>query len=148
MPNSNEKLVAGIVALIPVAIDAFKDDHLDRQVDAIMTNTKVRDIGSRMAGQTEKYLHNMIKSNNFTRQVAAQFKPRQSPAPAILADLPSSWQGDLSLPILIGAESQSPMKRGRLQTQSLLPPKGKSARPPEGDLAVCGLKQLRPSKRP
>ena len=87
MSNSNEKLVAGIVALIPVAIDAFKDDHLDRQVDAIMTNTKVRDIGSRMAGQTEKYLHNMIKSNKFTRQVAAQFKPRQSPAPAILAGL-------------------------------------------------------------
>jgi hypothetical protein len=87
MPNSNEKLVAGIAALIPIAVDAFKDDHLDRQVDAIMTNTKVRDIGARMANQSEKYLHKFMKGNKVTRHIAAQFKPRQSPAPAIIAGL-------------------------------------------------------------
>jgi len=87
MPNSNEKLVAGIAALIPIAVDAFKGDHMDRQVDAILTNNKVRDIGARMASQTEKYLHDMLSSNKFTRQLAAQFRPRQSPAPAILLSI-------------------------------------------------------------
>lgn len=87
MSNSNERLVAGIAALIPIAVDAFKGDHMDRQVDAILTNTKVRDIGSRLASQTEKYIQDMVKSNKFTRQVAAQFRPRQSAAPAIVAGL-------------------------------------------------------------
>ncbi len=87
MSNSNEKLVAGIAALIPITVDAFKGDHMDRQVDAILTNTKVRDIGSRLASQTEKYIQDMVKSNKFTRQVAAQFRPRQSAAPAIVAGL-------------------------------------------------------------
>ncbi|OYU76291.1 MAG: hypothetical protein CFE32_10830 [Alphaproteobacteria bacterium PA3] len=87
MPNSNEKLVAGIAALIPIAVDAFKGDHMDRQVDAILTNNKVRDIGARLASQTEKYLHDMLNSNKFTRQIATQFRPRQSPAPAILAGI-------------------------------------------------------------
>jgi hypothetical protein len=87
MPNSNEKLVAGIAALIPIAVDAFKGDHMDRQVDAILTNNSVRDIGARLARQTEKYLHDMLNSNKFTRQLAAQFRPRQSPAPAILTGI-------------------------------------------------------------
>ena len=87
MPNSNEKLVAGIAALIPVAIDAFKDDHVDRQVDAILTNPKVRDTGSRIAKQAESYFRDLLKSNKFTRQVAAQFRPRPSVAPAIVTGL-------------------------------------------------------------
>jgi hypothetical protein len=83
MANSNEKLVAGIAALLPIAQDAFKGDHWNRQFDAIISNNKVRDAGSHMASQAEKYIHDMVNSNKFTRQIAAQLAPRRSPAPAI-----------------------------------------------------------------
>lgn len=83
MSNSNEKLVAGIAALIPIARDAFKGDHMNRQFDAIISNTKVRDAGSHMASQAEKYMRDMINSNRFTRQIAAQMMPRRSPVPTI-----------------------------------------------------------------
>ncbi len=87
MSNSNEKLVAGIAALIPIARDAFKGDHMNRQFDAIISNNKVRDAGSHMANQAEKYMHDMINSNRFTRQIAAQMMPRRSPAPTIALGL-------------------------------------------------------------
>jgi CHASE3 domain sensor protein len=87
MSNSNEKLVAGIAALIPIARDAFAGDHMNRQFDAIISNNKVRDAGSHMASQAEKYMHDMINSNRFTRQIAAQMMPRRSPAPTIAMGL-------------------------------------------------------------
>jgi hypothetical protein len=83
MSNSNEKLVAGIAALIPIARDAFKGDHMNRQFDAIISNNKVRDAGSHMVSQAEKYMHDMVNSNKFTRQIAARMMPRRSPVPAI-----------------------------------------------------------------
>lgn len=87
MSNSNEKLVAGIAALIPIARDAFKGDHINRQFDAIISNNKVRDAGSHMASQAEKYVYDMMNSNRFTRQIAAQMMPRRSPAPTIALGL-------------------------------------------------------------
>ena len=83
MSNSNEKLVAGIAALIPIARDAFKGDHMNRQFDAIISNNKVRHAGSHIASQAEKYMHDMMNSNKFTRQIAAQIMPRRSPVPNI-----------------------------------------------------------------
>jgi hypothetical protein len=87
MANSNEKLVAGIAALLPIAQDAFRGDHMNRQFDAILSNNKVRHAGSQMASQAEKYIHDMVNSNRFTRQIAAQLAPRRSPAPAIALGL-------------------------------------------------------------
>jgi CHASE3 domain sensor protein len=123
MSNSNEKLVAGIAALIPIARDAFKGDHMNRQLDAIISNNKVRDAGSHMASQAEKYMHDMINSNRFTRQIAAQMMPRRSPAPAIA----------LGVAVVVGAgfvwaylarrnarkqPADLPLKNGRAETKT------------------------------
>ena len=87
MSNSNEKLVAGIAALIPIARDAFKGDHMDRQLDAILSNNKVRHAGSQMSHQAEKYMRDLMNSNQFTRQLAAKLMPRRSPVPTIALGL-------------------------------------------------------------
>lgn len=83
MANSNEKLVAGIAALIPIARDAFKGDHMNRQMDAILSNNKVRHAGSQMSHNAEKYVRDLMDSNQFTRQIAAKMMPRRSPIPSI-----------------------------------------------------------------
>lgn len=83
MSNSNEKLVAGLAALIPIARDAFRDGHLDRQFDAVLSNDKVRHAGSQMVGQAEKYLRDSFKGNKLARKLAARLAPKPSPLPMI-----------------------------------------------------------------
>ena len=57
MSNANEKLVAGLVALLPIARDALSNGHLNRQFDAVLSNNKVRHAGSQMAGQADRKTH-------------------------------------------------------------------------------------------
>lgn len=83
MSNSNEKLVAGIVALLPIARDALSNGHLNRQFDAVFSNNKVRHTGTQMASQAEKYIRDTLNNNGFTRKLMAQMKPKPSPLPAI-----------------------------------------------------------------
>ena len=83
MANSNEKLVSGLVALFPIARDAFKNGHMNRQVGAIMSNGKVRQAGSQMTSQAEKYLRHSMSNTKLGRQLASRFAPKPSPLPAI-----------------------------------------------------------------
>jgi hypothetical protein len=83
MANSNEKLIAGLVALLPVAREALKDSHFDRQLDAFASNDKIRLAGSDMINKAKKYIRRGVGNNKFARQIAAQWAPQPSPLPAI-----------------------------------------------------------------
>jgi hypothetical protein len=83
MANSNEKLIAGLVGLLPLARDAFKDGHFDRQFNAFVSNDKVRHAGSQMIGKAEKYIRKGVSQNKLARQIAAQWAPQPSPLPTI-----------------------------------------------------------------
>jgi hypothetical protein len=83
MSNSNEKLVAGIVALLPLARNALSSSHLDRQFSNALSNTKIQQTGSKIAHNAEKYVRKALKSNQYTRGMLAQTASKWSPLPVI-----------------------------------------------------------------
>lgn len=83
MQSSQEKLVAGLAALLPVAREAFSRPELSRQINTLLSGPKMRSARQDVATYTHRFVKNNLGNNKLARQLAWRLAPRPSRLPAI-----------------------------------------------------------------
>jgi hypothetical protein len=83
MQRSQEKLVAGIAALIPVAREAFSRQEIKRQFDDVMTSHEVRDARRNASHYAQRFVKNNLGNHKLARKFASRLAPRTSRLPAV-----------------------------------------------------------------